>query len=107
MEKISSCCYVNTNNIQLGTHLEKPFHSCTRMLGTLSFISVRKHHGDPIHPVPFLFTGRNKLVDRYLCTVSKITELRLPDYQGIRICHSISIFKAQHAKFTQEGIKYP
>ena len=76
------------------------------MLWPLTFVTVRQHHDKAIYPAPLHFTRGNKLVNHHLRTVGKITKLRLPDGQGIRLSRSIAVFKTQYGLFRQNGIDY-
>ncbi len=70
----------------------------------MPFVTMRQQQHNAIHSLPFSFGRRNELVNDDLRTIHKISKLCLPQNKRIRVCQSITIFKSQYTKLTQQGI---
>src|SRR5262249_25646948 len=79
--------------------LQKPFESRARMLRSMPFVALVQEHRESRRLFPFIFAGRNVLIDDRLCDVIEIAELRFPCHQRILSNYGIAILKTQHAGF--------
>ena len=68
------------------------------MLRALALIAVREEQDHAAHALPLRFGADNKLVDNGLRTVGKITELRLPQAEHLRIIEAVTVIETQHAR---------
>src|SRR5688572_8008168 len=74
------------------------------MLRPLSFITVREVKHEAAEPVPFVFAGRNKLIDNDLRCIQEVAELRFPNNEGIGVIEAITEFKAKHPRLAERAI---
>ncbi len=91
-------------HVLLGAQLQVTLQTGGGVLRSLPFVTVRQQHHQSAHPAPFLFAGRDELINHHLRTVGEVAELRFPDGQGARLCGGIAVFKRQHRFFRQHGV---
>lgn len=65
------------------------------MLGAGAIIAVRQKHDQTRLDVPLGLTGSHKLIDHDLSTVSKVTELGLPEAEGVGVRLSVTLFETE------------
>ena len=78
------------NLIRRGEHvrvivaqLQEPLDARARVLRALTIIAVRQAHHEPRALEPLALTSSDELVDDALSVVREVTELRLPDGEGV------------------------
>ena len=71
------------------------------MFGTRTIVAMGQEHDETILHVPFRFTRNEELINNYLCTVGKITELCLPQAKSIWMGLGVSQFVTQDSKFRE------
>src|SRR5258708_32896716 len=91
-------------NVVFRSELQIALHARAGMLRTLAFITLRQQHDKSGEQAPLVFAGGNKLIDDHLRAISKISELRFPQYQSIGIIAAVAVFKAEHRGFRQNGV---
>src|ERR1043165_7497140 len=93
-------------NLQIvfSTELQISFESRARMLGSLSFVTVRQEHHQSRSLFPLVFRSGDVLIDSRLLTVSKITKLRFPQIECVLRNHCVAVLESQHAFFGKRTV---
>ena len=71
----------------LRAQLQEPFDAPGGVVWTLTLVTVRQQQDHVATLTPLGLTGGDELVDHRLCAIGEITELRLPQHQGLRVRH--------------------
>ena len=74
------------------------------MFRALSFEAVREEHREATEPVPFVFRGRNELIDDDLRDIDEVTELRLPAHERIWRVERVAELETEHAHLRQRAV---
>ena len=106
MEDLAGSGGLHDLHVGVSRQLHEALHASRAVLRTLAFVAVRKHQRDAIDAAPFHLSGSDELVDHDLCTVGKVTELRLPDHQRVRVVRGIAVFEAEHRLFGQDRVDH-
>ena len=72
-------------HVVVGAEGEESLQSGAGMLGSGPLVAVGEEAGQSRESFPFGFGGGDELVEDDLRAVGKVTELRLPDHQHVRI----------------------
>lgn len=75
--------------------MEIPLDTARRMLWASTIVSVGKEDDETVPDVPLLLTGGDELVDHDLCAIGEVTELSLPNDEGVRTGLSVTIFESE------------
>ena len=102
MEHLRRSRGIHDLHVVISAEREEAFETATRVLRTLTFVAVRQEHHESTRAFPLRFTTRNELINQYLTTVGKVTELRFPDDEHARIAKRIAIFEAEDSAFSGE-----
>ena len=81
------------------TELKVSLHTSRRMFRTLTIVTVRQAHDQTTTLKPLGLARSDKLVNDTLGVVGEITELSLPDNQGIGRRQAISILETKPVKY--------
>src|SRR6266700_6286190 len=84
--------------------LQEAFNAGAGVLRALAFVSVRKQQYQAGEQVPLGFAGNNELINDRLRYVGKVTKLRFPQNQSLRIVSAVAIFKSKDSRFRERGI---
>ena len=90
-----------------GAQGEEPFDARRRMLGALTFVSVRQKEDQTRLLVPLVGGRHQEVIDHDLGTVGEITELRLPRHQSVGHLDRVAVLEAQRRILRQEGVVDP
>src|SRR4029077_4475534 len=81
--------------IVLGAELEIALDPRRGMLRALALIAMGEQHDEAGHAQPFALAGGEELVDHHLGTIGEIPELRLPQYQRVRLREAVAVLEAE------------
>src|SRR5580704_17592842 len=84
--------------------LHETLKARARMLRPLPLITVREQKDQPAWQIPFVFRSAQKLVDDSLRAIRKISELRLPHNQRLRIVAAEAVFESHASRFGERGV---
>jgi len=104
MEVLRRRRWINHLHVALGAEREESFQPGARVLGPLSFVSVRQEHDQSGVLTPLLLGAGDELIDDNLRAIDEVTELRFPHYERIRIGDGVPIFKSKDAVFGEERV---
>ncbi len=76
------------------------------MFRTLTLEPMRQEQGQLAQALPLQVATGDELVDNHLGAIGKVTELRLPDHQGIGAGCGIAVFKAKHRQLREQRIDH-
>jgi len=79
-------------------HLEVTLDTGARVLGTLTIVTVGQQHGKTSALEPLLFTRGDELINDALSVVGKVTELSLPENEGVGVDKGVSELEAKSTK---------
>lgn len=71
------------------------------MFWSLSIITVREKHHEPIFNIPFRLARRDKLVDHDLSAVCKVTKLSFPQDEAHWVGNGVAVFKTKDGVLTE------
>src|SRR6188472_4212752 len=74
---------VHDAHVDVGRPLEETLRTCTRVLGSLTFVSVRRQEHERGLQRPLRASRRHELVDYDLRAVDEVAVLRFPDDEAI------------------------
>ena len=94
-------------HILLGAELEKTLETRAAVLRTLPFVAVRQQHHEITPSLPFRFRRTDELINDHLRPISKITELRFPQHEGILAGHRVAVFKTQDCELGEVAVVDP
>ena len=106
VEVLSGRGAVGHANIVFGAEQQEALHASAGVFGALAFITVRKKKGQAADLTPFLFGGGQELIDDDLCAVGKISELRFPQSESVRVRDAVAIFESDHAEFAERTVEH-
>src|SRR4030095_14818977 len=84
MKEIRRCGAIYNLHVVFSTQGKEPFEAGAGMFSTLAFVTMRQEHHQAIHPLPFILSATDILVDYYLSAICEIAELCFPDHECIR-----------------------
>ncbi len=105
MEIIGRVRDVADLDIILAAHLQITLEPGRGMFRPLPLVAVRQQQHEPRHAQPLRLARGDELVDDDLGAVGEIAELRLPQYQRLRIGERIAVIEAQHRGFRQRTVE--
>lgn len=74
--------------------------------GRQTFVAVRKQHNNTALSNPLGLSRSDELIDDDLRTIGKVTELRLPHDERIRVGQGISELESKHSVLTQRRVTH-
>lgn len=81
--------------------LQVTLNTAAGMLGTITIVTMRQKHNQTVFDVPLSFTRGNELIDHGLGSIGEITELGLPQGQGVGQSLGITVLEAQDGVLRQ------
>src|ERR1051325_7914578 len=106
MEVLRRRRWITDLQIIFGTELKITLKSSTRVLRSLTFVTMWQEHHESRCLFPFILRRRDVLIDDCLRTVPKVAKLRLPKNQGTLRDYRITIFESQHTFFRYRTVKH-
>ena len=86
----------------LGAQLQPAFDACRAVVRALPLETMGQQHHHTGLLVPFRLPGDNELVGNDLGSVGEVTELRLPQDQGVRSGYGVAILKTHGRVLTEQ-----
>ena len=106
MENLRSRCRLANQHIGVRRELQVTFDTGRRVFRALTFIAVRKQHGQTALAAPLRFAGADELIDYDLSAVGKVTELGFPNRQALRRRAGVTVFECKNRLLRQNGVNY-
>ena len=91
-------------DIVVRRQLQIPLDARARVLRPLALIPMRQQHHEAGQQPPLRLARRDELVDNDLRAIRKVTKLRLPKHQRLRIIPREPILEAQHRRLRQQRV---
>jgi hypothetical protein len=94
-------------HVALSGELQETLDSSGRVVGTLTFVTVRKQQDKTGVLTPLLFRRRDEFVDDRLRAVCEVTELRFPQHESIGVSDRIPVFESHRTEFGKKRVVDP
>ena len=104
VKELGWCRAVGYLDIVLSAQLQKALQPGARVFGPLALIAVGQEQHQAVHALPLGLGRGEELIDDDLGTVGEVTELRLPDHQGLRVIQAVAELKAHSGKLRQGAV---
>src|ERR1700722_14245352 len=91
-------------HIVLSGELHITLDACTGMLGALALVAMGKQKNQPGGKIPLVFAGAQELIDDHLCAIGKISALRFPKNQRLRIVAAEAVFEPDASRFGKRRV---
>src|SRR5580698_7202037 len=76
--------------------LQVALYSRAGVFWTLAFVAMGKQHHDCAEQPPLVLTGGDELIDDDLRSVGKVSKLRFPHDQRLRVITAVAVLKTKH-----------
>src|SRR6185369_5235320 len=95
---------VGDADVALVAQLKEPFQSGARVLRSLPLVAVRQQERKARRQPPLGKPGRKELIYDDLAAVDEVTELRLPQHQGLGCLGAVAVLEAETRELRQRAV---
>jgi len=78
------------------TELQESLQPGRGVLRTISIVTMRKQHHQPVFNIPLRFSGDYFSVNHNLSTVSEVSELGFPKAESVRVGLGVPVFEPEN-----------
>lgn len=90
----------------VAAHLQEALDAARRVLGSHALHAVGQQHHQARLAHPLGLTAGDELIDDRLGRVAEVSELGLPQHQGVGVGHRVAVLEAQHRVLGQRAVRH-